>query len=66
MEEVFKLCYCCFDASFFTKGCLPRRAINSLATPEGMPCGKSHKDTKILFIVMLVIGHFTYLGGGIE
>ncbi|MCK4447207.1 MAG: hypothetical protein KAW56_09000 [Candidatus Marinimicrobia bacterium] len=53
MEDVFKRCLFCFDASFDPKCRLPRRAINSLAT-------------KILFIVMLVIGHFTYLEGGIK
>ena len=44
MEEVFKRCYFCFGASLDPKCRLPRRVINSLATPEGMPCGKRHKD----------------------
>jgi len=38
--------------------CLDEQLIRQLLL---MPCGKNHKATKILFIVMLVIGHFTYL-----
>ena len=45
MEEVFKRCYYCFDASFDPKCRLPRRAINSSATPDALrQKPQSHKD----------------------
>lgn len=50
MEEVFKQCYSCFDASFDPKCRLPRRATNSLATPKGIPLEKATKPQRFYLL----------------